>query len=237
MSVKDSFGNKNWADYKGESTPMPRITEGAHLCQIKYVFEFDDYIELLVDVVSIENIADEGKLTHCFSEKAKKLSEENGKPLWDNWDREGRFKLYYASSRSADKDEAAKNLFKARITAIEESNQNYSLEANDFNVGTLTNRYVVGVWQMREYIRKDGGVGKALEIMTLRSIGSYLRGEIETPKRRTIEEEAKKVRDIEKQDKYYAKKSNDVKTEEPLIDEPVDDKVFDFSVDDDELPF
>lgn len=247
MSMQDSFRNKNWADYKGNSgSGYVRFPAQVSLCVIKKVDDYDLFSELFVDIITLpeEPRLSFNEFKHFFSKQAEKKAQEVGiSDLYQFWRKEGKFKLWYGNAKSSEKDTVTKNLFKARITAIEESNPGYSLEKAGFNAQSLVGKIVIGVWGEREYVRQDGTTGVTVDLITFRSIGAYLDGDVEIPRRNTLADQNKKT--VEN----TFKPSGTVKMEVPqepklssygsVVSEPdvsYNGSAFDVEIDDEDLP-
>ena len=242
MSMQDSFKNKNWADYKGNSgnSGYVRFPAQVSLCVIKKVDDYDLFSELFVDIITLP---DEPRLSfnefkHFFSKQAEKKANEVGiSDIYQFWRNEGKFKLWYGNSKSSEKDEVTKNLFKARITAIEESNPGYSLEKAQFNANSLVGKIVIGVWGEREYIRKDGTTGVTVDLVTFRSIQAFLDGDVEIPRRKTLADQNKKTVEntFNSAPKVEAPQAPKMSGYGSVASEP-DYNGFDVEIDDEDLP-
>lgn len=144
----------NWDEIStGENKPLPVGVYGLKIVDAND-YDAEEYLEIKVDIVSKEN----KEFDHYFSRIANNDTK--------NWPRQGTMRLYYRDK--------ALSLFKSRIVAIERSNAGYSFEKSNFNEKTLVGKYVMGIFQKREFVStKDGEVKTTIELSALRSTLNY----------------------------------------------------------------
>ena len=222
MGIADSFKNKNWADYKGNAEYTVYFKAGIRLVKIVEVIDKEDdgYLEVFVDVVKSLRPANEDFKDYFFN-KAKDKLNSFGETIETAWDNAGKIRLYYENRQSSEKDEKTKNLFKARITAIEECNEGYNFEEENFDPQSLVGKYVVGVWRAEEYIKRDGNVGTTIKLLTFRSIEAFENGDVAIPEKLTIDKiNQKTYKQEEKKPTNFTKYNSGVS--QPTLD-PMDD--------------
>lgn len=169
--------NLNWDDYNklevGETgTEFPRLTVGPKIAKIVNVVNDEDRQLLIIDFDIFGELKKDvngnvinGEYDQTFKGHFKAIADANG----GKWVESGRFYRSYKDT--------ALSFFKAFITAVELSNENYNFVKTQGDFTTLIDKWIVVNLGEEEY-EKDGEIKVSLKVREVRSTKAYRENKI-----------------------------------------------------------
>ena len=145
-----------------EAKEFDKVSPGLYIAKIINVEDFEqkEYLKLSLDIA-------DGKFKNYY----KELNASKG---------------FWGLTAYKSYKETALSFFKAMITAIERSNQNYKFDEEKYL--ELKNKFVGIVLSEEEYKKNDGSVGVRIVVNSLRSIEEIKKGDIKVPELKKLKE-------------------------------------------------